>query len=219
MTKDKEFDRKYTIEHHIPRFAEFEKYKGKKVLEIGCRDGLDAERFVRAGAIYTGIDASGESVEVTKKRLMNTNVATFTVMTQNIEEWKTDEQFDLIYSFGVLHHASNFHNAMSNIRAMLKPWGEFKMMVHATRSLKNLCIKVGLDAPVARAYTRGEIRTLLSDFDLTITQDHIFQYDKPSYDNYEYVKLPPWDVMPECVTRMMERAFGWHMLVKCVKRV
>ncbi|MCS6894612.1 MAG: class I SAM-dependent methyltransferase, partial [Bacteroidia bacterium] len=28
--------RKYFVEPHIPRFAEFPRWKGKKVLEIGC---------------------------------------------------------------------------------------------------------------------------------------------------------------------------------------
>lgn len=29
-------DKKYKVESHIPVFAEFNKWKGKKVLEIGC---------------------------------------------------------------------------------------------------------------------------------------------------------------------------------------
>lgn len=43
--------------------AEFAKFKtllnGKKVLEIGCGTGRDAELFVNAGLDYTGVDLRG----------------------------------------------------------------------------------------------------------------------------------------------------------------
>jgi SAM-dependent methyltransferase len=60
--------RKYFVEPHIPVFAQFERWKGKKVLEIGCGIGTDAVNFARAGADYTGIELSPKSLELTMKR-------------------------------------------------------------------------------------------------------------------------------------------------------
>jgi 2-polyprenyl-3-methyl-5-hydroxy-6-metoxy-1,4-benzoquinol methylase len=60
--------RKYTVEPHIPRFAEFSRWRGKSVLEVGCGIGTDAKNFAAAGADYTGIELSSESLAITRER-------------------------------------------------------------------------------------------------------------------------------------------------------
>ena len=46
--------RKYFVEPHIPGFAEFERWRGKRVLEVGCGIGTDSINFARAGAELDG---------------------------------------------------------------------------------------------------------------------------------------------------------------------
>ena len=56
-------NRRYFVEPHIRTLAQFERWRDKKVLEIGCGIGSDSINFARAGADLTVIDLSEKSLE------------------------------------------------------------------------------------------------------------------------------------------------------------
>jgi 2-polyprenyl-3-methyl-5-hydroxy-6-metoxy-1,4-benzoquinol methylase len=60
--------RKYFVEPHIPHFAQFERWKGKRVLEIGCGIGTDTINFARHGAYVTAVELSEKSLEIARQR-------------------------------------------------------------------------------------------------------------------------------------------------------
>jgi len=218
--------RKYIVEPHIIDFANFKQYDGKDVLEVGCGIGTAAQSFIENGANYTGIDLSDRSIEIAKQRLSIFNL-NGTLFQANIEELNNIEnkEFDLIYSFGVLHHTPNIDIAIRNIFKMLKVGGEFKLMLYAKNSLKNFEIQDGLDqyeaqngVPIANVYTNDEIHSILKDFkNISIKQTHIFPYKIEEYKKYIYEKKDYFKHMPQDLFDCLEKNLGWHLCITCNK--
>ena len=103
----------------------FDAYRGARVLEIGVGAGTDHIQFARAGADLTGIDLTPRSVELTSKRLEQEGFeAKVSVMDAERLEFP-DDSFDVVYSFGVLHHTSSPERAFSEVRRVLRPGGRF----------------------------------------------------------------------------------------------
>ena len=53
--------KRYFVESHIMKFADFKKYKNKNVLEIGCGIGTDGMEVIKHKANYTGVELSKKS--------------------------------------------------------------------------------------------------------------------------------------------------------------
>ena len=136
--------RKYEIEPHIPIFAEYERWKGKKVLEVGggfCTTALD---FALAGAILTVVDMSPTSLKLCRERFIAYNPEfnnTVRFVVGDAEKLTTILSadvgtFDLVWSFGVIHHSPEPQKSMNEFAKLVKPGGEVKIMVYALASYK-----------------------------------------------------------------------------------
>jgi 2-polyprenyl-3-methyl-5-hydroxy-6-metoxy-1,4-benzoquinol methylase len=232
--------RKYLVEPHIPRFAEFGRWAGKRVLEVGCGIGTDSVNFARAGAQLTAVDLSGESLRIARQRAEVMGVADRIQFVQaNAEELTEalgDARFDLVYSFGVVHHTPHPDRALAQIRALTAPGGMLKLMVYHRRSWKVFWIVAALGrgrfwktdelvamhseaqtgCPVTFSYSRTEGRELVERAGFRVTAvdvDHVFPYRIRDYVEYRYVKEPWFRWMPERLFRAFERRFGWHLMV------
>jgi 2-polyprenyl-3-methyl-5-hydroxy-6-metoxy-1,4-benzoquinol methylase len=221
--------KKYRVEPHIPVFADFDKWRGKRVLEVGCGIGTDAVRFARAGAIYTGIDFSHTTADIAATRLSVYNLPgkIYCLDAQDLIHYNILPlgAFHLIYAFGSLHHMANPKEAIFQLRPLIRPEGELRMMVYARDSWKFKMINIGQDqfesqegCPIVHTYTKGEVATLLHPhFQLVdLWQTHIFPYKVGKYKSHEYEKEPWFEAMPPDMFERLERVLGWHLLVRAL---
>jgi ubiquinone/menaquinone biosynthesis C-methylase UbiE len=101
----------------------FAQYAGQRVLEVGVGLGTDLVQFAKAGAVCHGIDITDRHLGMTARN--------FALRGLEVELKKGDATrvdypdgfFDVVYSFGVIHHIPDAHAVMREIRRVLKPGG------------------------------------------------------------------------------------------------
>lgn len=228
--------RKYRVEPHIPGFADFSRWQGKRVLEIGCGLGTDTINFARAGAKVTAVDLSGASLDLARRRaeIFDLDITFYQGNAEELTDFVPVEPYDLVYSFGVIHHTPRPRRAIEAMRRYLDRDSLLKLMVYHRHSWKVLWVllKYGhgafwnLDEVVARhseaqtgcpvtyTYTKKSIQELLAGFQiLSLQVDHIFPYKIEDYVKHRYTKAWYWRYLPDSWFHGLERRWGWHLCV------
>jgi SAM-dependent methyltransferase len=232
--------RKYFVEPHIPKFAEFDRWRDRRVLEIGCGIGTDTMSFARAGAMVTAVDISERSLEVARQRSkvfgLTDRIRFQLADAEHLKDYVQPEPYDLVYSFGVIHHTPHPERVMDQVRDSFVTSGTtLKLMVYNRRSWKVANIlardarlafwkldnaiaknsEAQTGCPVTYAYTRKSVKQLIGHgFRVeSMFVDHVFPYRVSKYVAYEYEKILPLRLMPKLVFRLLEKTLGWHLCV------
>ena len=216
-------NKRYTAEPHILDFADFETWNNKKVLEVGCGMATDGINFARFGADYCGTDLSVKSLELAKMRFdtYNQKGKFYLGNSEDLSSFVPLETYDLIYSFGVIHHSPYPRKIISEIKNYMNGSSVLKIMLYAKNSWKSYMIDAGFDqpeaqygCPIANTYTEEEVVDLLDGFDIiSITQNHIFPYQIEPYKEGKFIKQPWFETMPDEIFNVLKRKLGWHLLI------
>ena len=232
--------RKYFVEPHIPRFAEFSRWQYKRVLEIGCGIGTDTINFARNGASVTAVDLSEKSLEMARKRAeifgLADRIRFYHGSAEQLEQVVPPEIFDLIYSFGVIHHTPHPERVLEQLRSYARPGTTVKLMVYNRYSWKVFWIlltygkcqfwrlaelvarysEAETGCPVTYSYSPRELRELMERHGFYVKQvqiEHIFPYRIRDYVQYRYIREWYFRWMPEPLFHALERKLGWHFCV------
>ena len=119
----------------MPRVMEFEKFRGARLLEVGCGMGTDLLQFARGGAYCTGIDLTPRSIEITRHRFNVYGVAGNFMISDGEHLPFRSESFDVVYSNGVLHHTPDTAGSIREVHRVLRPSGVAKIMLYHRNSL------------------------------------------------------------------------------------
>tara|TARA_R110002033_G_scaffold58885_1_gene108612 strand:+ start:1603 stop:2436 length:834 start_codon:yes stop_codon:yes gene_type:complete len=175
---------RYDLEPYIKTFANFAESTGKSVLEIGVGLGADHQMFAEAGSDLYGVDLTERAIHFTEARLRLFGLSS-TLATGDAEALDFPANtFDIVYSWGVIHHSPNTKIAVAEIHRVLKPGGTAKIMIYNKYSfvgymlwLRYALLKAQpfisldeiyakyLESPGTKAYTERQARTLFQSFD------------------------------------------------------
>ena len=174
---------RYGLEPYIPPFADFASGSGQRVLEIGVGAGADFVQWVQAGARATGVDLTEAGVALTREHLevLGMHEAGAEVRQADAEALPfEDGSFDLVYSWGVLHHTPDTKRAFAEAHRVLAPGGEIRAMIYRLPSWSGWMLRMQhgilkgrwglsareaiyhhLESPGTKAYTEAEARQFL----------------------------------------------------------
>lgn len=174
---------RYRLEPYILDFANFEMTDGKRVLEIGVGLGADHQMFAASGADLYGIDLTERAVENTHRRLELYGLSS--ILTTGNAEYLDfpSNYFDLVYSWGVLHHSPDTPKAIAEVYRCLCSGGQARIMIYHKWSWVGVMLWLRyafltgrpwrtlnyiysryLESPGTKAYSVGEARALFAAF-------------------------------------------------------
>ena len=173
---------RYELEPYIFEFARFDEGRGRDVLEIGVGMGADHLEWAKESPrSLTGIDLTPRAIELTRARL-DTYGLTSSLECGDAECLPfPDESFDLVYSWGVLHHSPDTPRAVAEVYRVLRPGGVARVMIYHRWSITGylLWLRYGmlsgrglsevyaryLESPGTKAYTVAEAERLFEQFE------------------------------------------------------
>jgi len=114
--------------------------KGRRVLEIGCGMGTWTQTFAEWGCDVTAIDLTPHAVEMTRKRLELAGLKAKILEMDAGDIRALADEFDFVWAWGVIHHSPHTEQIVKEICRVLKPGGEFGIMVYYKYSIHSMYV-------------------------------------------------------------------------------
>jgi SAM-dependent methyltransferase len=215
-------------EPFIQDFARFSRWTGKKVLEVGIGAGTDFIRFARAGADLFGVDLTRHAVDLVGRRLALEGLSAHIRQCDAEHLPFEDDSFDLVYSWGVIHHTGNTRQAADEIVRVARCGGRICVMIYHRHSLVAAqcwllhallkgrpwrtfsdVIRCHIESDGTKAYSIREAKELFGGLADLIVTPVVTPYD---------VRLTRSTFLPRPVQSLIPKRFGWFLVVQGTKR-
>lgn len=210
--------------HHLLRLVDFNGYRGKRVLEVGCGAGTDLARFAKGGAIVTGVDVAASAIELARQNFQQQTLAADLREADGEHLPFPGDTFDLVYAHGVVQYTADGQALVDECRRVLEPGGEAVFQVYNRISWLNALsklMKVPLeheDAPVLKKYSAGEFRAVLRGFREVRIVEERFPVKSRLHGGWKGTLFNTLFVGTfNALPRSLVRRFGWHLLAFCRK--
>jgi ubiquinone/menaquinone biosynthesis C-methylase UbiE len=231
---------RYVLEPYIQAFADFAAAKGKRVLEVGVGLGADHQKFAEAGAELYGLDLTVRAVEHVERRFRALGLESHVALGDAERLGFPADAFDVVYSWGVLHHSPDTPRAVEEVRRVLRPGGVAKIMIYHTHSLVGYMLWVRyallrlrpwtslaeiyarhLESPGTKAYTVAEARKMFSRFshvDIRVQLSHGDLLESAAGQRHQGALLSiARTIWPRALLKRWARGHGLFMMIEAIK--
>jgi SAM-dependent methyltransferase len=210
--------------HHLLRLIDFNAWRGRPVLDVGCGAGVEVVRFARGGARVAGVDVSGQAAALTRANLAQQGLAAGIVVGDGERLPFPSSSFDFVYAHGVIQYASDDAAVVAECYRVLRRGGLAIFQVYNRVSWLHLLSKVMKtpleheDAPVLRRYSIPEFRRLLAAFETVDLVPERFPVKSRLHKGWKGAAYNTFFVGAfNALPRPWVRRFGWHLLAFCRK--
>lgn len=217
----------------------FDRFAGRRVLEVGCGAGYDAYAIARAGGAYVGIDITAENPVRTRQHLGLYGLSARVAQADAERLPFASASFDVAFSNGVLHHTPNLCAALAEIRRTLRPGGSAWIIVYHRDSLfywlslvltdhilrggyrrESLADRLARiefntlgEKPLVRVYSRRQLRRACQQAGLHVTRMRVRKLnpeDLPNLIGFRWLQAHA----PRRPLTLLGRAFGWYLIAE-----
>ncbi len=136
---------------------------GQQVLEVGCGMGGTAAAMARSGIHVSAVDLSSNAVHITRRRFDLENLDALVTLADGERLPFDDQSFDMVWSWGVIHHSAATEHIIKEMWRVMKPGAEVKVMVYHRHAIRNW-ITAGLNHGILRGeFLRRKYADILRD--------------------------------------------------------
>ena len=199
--------------------------------------GADYEQWLKAGAFASGIDLSAVSLGRTRSRCHLAGLVPDLRLGDAENLPFATNSFDIVYSYGVMHHSPDTAKCLREAWRVLKPGGEARIMLYHHLSLTGImlwlrfglwrgqsirqCVYETLESPGTKTFTRNEVFEFMRDYE-NVSIDQVFSpgdllLHKPSSRFHSPGYRFLWKVFPRTWVRKIAKNWGLFLLIKARK--
>lgn len=210
--------------------------KGKKILEIGYGQGTDHAQFASSGADMYGVDLTEKHYQLAQLNFELRGLKGHFYHQDASSLPFEDNFFDMIYSFGVLHHTPDIEVCLKEAHRVLKPDGKIILSLYYKQSafhwykkfLIDYILKLGF---LTKGYD-GVLSTIEAGADGVHIKPLVILYDKKMMRHvlrdFKDIKIsikhftPPQlpilgKILPQSFFDKYESVFGWYIIGEATK--
>lgn len=210
--------------HHLLALVDFDGYRDRRVLDVGCGAGVDTVRFARGGARVTGVDLASSAVALSRANFAQQQLPGQFLVGDGERLPLASGSFDYVFAHGVVQYTPDPAQLIRECHRVLRPGGQAVFQVYNRISWLNLMSKVSRvqleheDAPVLRRFSIGEFRALLAPFPTVRMVPERFPVRSRLHKGWKGALFNGLFVGTfNSLPRSWVRRFGWHLLAFCTK--